>query len=186
MISAAQRTVPILIGLMAFKGMKIQQFPDIDLPTVTVTATLPGAAPAQMETEVARKIENAIASIQGLKNIYTKVQDGGVTITAEFRLEKPTQEAVDDVRDAVRAVDEREGWAAVTVTRIVTLTGIATRNGILKISHYLHLHHEEGEPFGDALILRGARERLTPVLMTAVSAGIALVPLMIFVLLGCP
>ena len=49
-----------LLGLMAFRGMKIQQFPDIDLPTVTVTASLPGAAPAQMETEVGRKIENAV------------------------------------------------------------------------------------------------------------------------------
>ena len=79
--------------------MKVQQFPDIDLPTVNVTASLPGAAPAQLETEVARKIENSIATLQGLKHIYTKVQDGAVTITAEFRLEKPTQEAVDDVRD---------------------------------------------------------------------------------------
>ena len=47
-----------LVGLMAFKAMKIQNFPDIDLPTVTVTALLPGASPAQLETEVARKIEN--------------------------------------------------------------------------------------------------------------------------------
>jgi multidrug efflux pump subunit AcrB len=51
---------------------------------------------------VARKIENAIAPLQNLKNIYTKVQDGSVTVTAEFRLEKPTQEAVDDVRSAVQ------------------------------------------------------------------------------------
>ncbi|MBP9906053.1 MAG: efflux RND transporter permease subunit [Rhodoferax sp.] len=91
-------------GLLSFKAMKVQQFPDLDLPTVTVTASLPGAAPAQLETEVARKIENAIAALQGLKNIYTKVQDGGVTVTAEFRLEKPTQEAVDDVRSAVQGV----------------------------------------------------------------------------------
>jgi multidrug efflux pump subunit AcrB len=89
-------------GLLSFKAMKVQQFPDLDLPTVTISASLPGAAPAQLETEVARKLENAIASLQGLKNIYTKVQDGGVTITAEFRLEKPTQEAVDDVRSAVQ------------------------------------------------------------------------------------
>ena len=91
-------------GVLSFKSMKVQNFPDLELPTVTVSASLPGAAPAQLETEVARKIENAIAPLQGLKNIYTKVQDGGVTITAEFRLEKPTQEAVDDVRSAVQGV----------------------------------------------------------------------------------
>ena len=89
---------------MAFKAMKIQQFPDIDLPTVTVTASLPGAAPAQMETEVARKIENSVATLQGIKHIYTKVQDGTAIVTVEFRLEKPTQEALDDVRDAVSRI----------------------------------------------------------------------------------
>ena len=93
-----------LAGIVAFKGMKIQQFMDIDLPTVSVTASLPGAAPAQMETEVAKKIENSVATLQGIKHIYTKVQDGSATVTVEFRLEKPTQEAVDDVRDAVSRI----------------------------------------------------------------------------------
>jgi multidrug efflux pump subunit AcrB len=93
-----------IVGLMGFAGMKIQNFPDIDLPTVTVIATLPGAAPAQLETEVARKIENSIATLQGIKHIYTKVQDGTVRVSTEFRLEKPTQEAVDDIRDAVARV----------------------------------------------------------------------------------
>ncbi len=93
-----------LLGVMGFRAMKIQQFPDIDLPTIVVSAALPGAAPAQLETEVARKIENSMASIQGLKHIYTTVQDGSVTVTGEFRLEKPTQEAMDDVRDAVQRV----------------------------------------------------------------------------------
>ena len=91
-------------GVLSFKSMKVQNFPDIDLPTVSVSVSLPGAAPAQMETEVARKIENSIATVQGLKHIYTKAQDGSVTITAEFRLEKPVQEAVDDVRSAVARV----------------------------------------------------------------------------------
>jgi multidrug efflux pump subunit AcrB len=93
-----------LVGLYGYQQMKVQQFPDIDLPTVVVTAALPGAAPAQLETEVARKIENSVATLQGLKNIYTKVQDGTATVTAEFRIEKPTQEALDDVRDAVARI----------------------------------------------------------------------------------
>ncbi len=93
-----------LAGLIGFRAMKIQNFPDIDLPMVTVTASLPGASPGQLETEVARKIENSLATVQGLKHLYTSLQDGTVTLTAEFRLEKPTQEAVDDVRDAVSRV----------------------------------------------------------------------------------
>ncbi|MCH7335290.1 efflux RND transporter permease subunit [Acinetobacter sp. NIPH 2699] len=93
-----------LAGLLCFHWMKIQQFPDIELPMVTVTAALPGAAPPQLETEVARKIENSIATLQGLKNQYTNIQDGVVSVTAEFQLEKPLQEAVDDVRNAVSQV----------------------------------------------------------------------------------
>lgn len=91
-------------GLLGFKAMKVQNFPDIDLPMVVVTAALPGAAPGQMETEVARKIENSIAGVQGVKHLYTNVSDGLVVITTEFRLEKPVQEAVDDVRSAVSRV----------------------------------------------------------------------------------
>lgn len=93
-----------LAGLLCFHWMKIQHFPDIELPMVTVTAALPGAAPPQLETEVARKIENSIATLQGLKNQYTSVKDGVVVVTAEFQLEKPLQEAVDDVRNAVSQV----------------------------------------------------------------------------------
>ncbi len=93
-----------IMGLASFKMMKIQNFPDIDLPTVTVSAVLPGASPSQMEMEVARKIENSVASLQGVKHIYTKVQDGNASVTVEFRLERETSEAVDDVRDAVSRI----------------------------------------------------------------------------------
>jgi Cu/Ag efflux pump CusA len=59
----------------------------------------------------------------------------------------------------------------------LTVFGIAARNGILMISHFQHLEREEGEAFGPALVLRGAKERLAPILMTASATGLALVPL---------
>jgi multidrug efflux pump subunit AcrB len=91
-------------GVLSYNAMKIQNFPDLDVPNINITAALPGASPSQLETDVARKIENSIATVQGIKNIYTKVQDGNVSITAEFRLEKNSQEALDEVRSAVSQV----------------------------------------------------------------------------------
>ncbi|MDR1228594.1 MAG: efflux RND transporter permease subunit [Azoarcus sp.] len=91
-------------GLYGFHRMKIQNFPDVDLPMVSVVASLPGAAPGQLENDVARRIEDSIATVQGLKHITSSIQDGAVSMLIEFRLEKPLQEAVDDVRSAVSRV----------------------------------------------------------------------------------
>ena len=60
---------------------------------------------------------------------------------------------------------------------LVTVIGIAARNGIMLVSHYRHMQTEEGVPFGRDLVLRGAEERLAPILMTALATGLALVPI---------
>ena len=67
-----------------------------------------------------------------------------------------------------------------TLVGFLTVLGIAARNGIMMICHFQHLEIHEGEPFGPALVLRGARERLSPILMTAGAAGLAILPLVIY------
>lgn len=93
-----------LAGVASFIVMKVQDFPDIDFPIITISAALPGASPSQLETEVARKIEDSLANIQGIKHIKSVLSDGMATITAEFYLEKPSTEAMDNVRDALGAI----------------------------------------------------------------------------------
>ncbi|RCW87881.1 efflux RND transporter permease subunit [Phyllobacterium bourgognense] len=88
-------------GLIAFDRLAVQNFPDMDLPTIQVSASLEGAAPAQLETEVARKIEDRLASLSLLDHITTTVTDGSVTINASFQLGKDSEEALNEVRNAV-------------------------------------------------------------------------------------
>lgn len=91
-------------GIWGFHALPIQNFPDVDLPRVTITLIQPGAAPAQLETEVARRVEDSLATLAGLKHIQTSITDGQVSITAEFVLEKNLSDALIETKDAVDRV----------------------------------------------------------------------------------
>ncbi|RFB83926.1 RND transporter [Rhizobium leguminosarum bv. trifolii] len=91
-------------GLLAFKQLPIQNFPDMDLPTINVTATLEGAAPTQLETEIARTIEDSLAALSYLDHITTTITDGTVSIKVSFKLEKDSETALNEVRNAVDSV----------------------------------------------------------------------------------
>ena len=93
-----------LAGLISFKISGVQDFPDIELPVVNVTASLEGAAPGTLETEVARKLENSIATLAQIKRMHTTILDGQVSIATEFELEKNANEAETEVRAAVSRV----------------------------------------------------------------------------------
>lgn len=92
-----------LVGLASFISLPIQDFPDLELPLVTVSARLDGAAPAQLETEVARKLEDRIATLSQLEHINTTITDGKVEISVLFDIDKNAAEAVSEVRNAVDA-----------------------------------------------------------------------------------
>jgi len=91
-------------GLFAFKKLPVQSMPDIDLPTVVVNLTLPGASPSQLENEVARKVENTLATISGLKHLTTTITDSLVTIKVEFYLDKSLSDALIETKDKVDSI----------------------------------------------------------------------------------
>ena len=90
-----------LSGMVAFARMPIKQFPNVQLPIITVTVTQSGAAPTEMENQITRPIENALSGVAGIKNVNSTVTTGASTTTLEFELGTELQKAVDDVRTVV-------------------------------------------------------------------------------------
>jgi multidrug efflux pump subunit AcrB len=96
--------VLFFLGLVAFIRLPINLSPDISFPLVQVTITQPGAAPAEMETQIAQKVEGSISSIGNIHNITTYIIEGSTNISVEFQIGTPIDRAVTDVRDAVAKV----------------------------------------------------------------------------------
>ena len=97
-------TVLIIIGIFSFRSLPITRFPNIDVPIVSVQITQSGAAPAELETQVTKKIEDAIAGVTGDKHMTSSIKDGTSTTNIEFRLETNVDRAINDVKDAVSRI----------------------------------------------------------------------------------
>ena len=91
----------LVLGIQSFNALPITRFPNIDFPLVSVTITQPGAAPAELESQVTKEVEDAVSGITGVKNVTSNVSDGVSTTLIEYRMEKPTDEAVQDTKDAI-------------------------------------------------------------------------------------
>ena len=96
--------VLVLIGVMSFRSLPITQFPNIDVPVVLVTVNQSGATPSELETQITKKVEDSVAGLTGVKHITSTLTDGTSNTAIEFRLEIPTEKALQDVKDAVAKV----------------------------------------------------------------------------------
>jgi hydrophobe/amphiphile efflux-1 (HAE1) family protein len=110
----------MVVGWQSFNSLPITRFPNIDVPLVAVTTVQAGAAPAELETQVTKKIEDAVSGITGVKNVISTVTDGVSTTAVEFSMDIATDKAVQDVKDAVDQIagDLPADAEAPTVTKI--------------------------------------------------------------------
>jgi hydrophobe/amphiphile efflux-1 (HAE1) family protein len=99
--------VLIVLGLIAFKDLAITRFPNIDIPIVTVTVTQSGAAPSELESQVTKRIEDAVAGVQNVKHISSQITDGASSTTIQLYIGTDTDRAVNDVKDAIAKIRQQ-------------------------------------------------------------------------------
>jgi hydrophobic/amphiphilic exporter-1 (mainly G- bacteria), HAE1 family len=92
------------LGIFSFKALPVTRFPNIDVPLVSVAVTQSGAAPVELETQVTKVVEDAVANINGVKHVLSTLTDGVSTTVIEFRLEINQDRAQNDVKDAIAKI----------------------------------------------------------------------------------
>jgi HAE1 family hydrophobic/amphiphilic exporter-1 len=93
-----------VVGLYAFGQLGVDRFPNVDIPSISVTTRLPGAAPAQIETEVTDKIEEAVNTISGIDTLSSTSSEGISQVVIAFKLEKNADIAAQEVRDRINRI----------------------------------------------------------------------------------
>jgi len=94
----------VVLGLFALTRLNVDLYPDVDFPYVVVTTVLPGAGPEQIEFDVAKQVEDAVNTIEGVKHIESRSQENVSMVIIEFRLEIDGKQAAQDVREKVAAI----------------------------------------------------------------------------------
>lgn len=90
-----------LAGIMSFRNMDVQNDPDIEFPVVVVSISQPGASPSEITTQITQKVESAIRSVQGVRNIDASASEGNTSVSAEFEIGDDINAAVNEVKNAV-------------------------------------------------------------------------------------
>lgn len=93
-----------VLGIISFMKLPVTRFPNIDIPLVSVGVTQSGAAPAELETQITKRVEDAVANIAGVKRVLSTLTDGSSSTVIEFRLEVNTDRALNDVKDAIAKI----------------------------------------------------------------------------------
>ena len=94
----------VVLGLFSYQRLKVDQFPNIDFPTVVVQIDYPGASPEIVENEVTRKIEEAVNTIAGISQLFSRSYEGNSVVIVQFNLDVEGRKAADDVREKVASV----------------------------------------------------------------------------------
>ncbi len=93
-----------VLGIMSFMKLPVTRFPNIDIPLVSVVVTQSGAAPSELETQITKRVEDAVANIAGAKKVVSTLTDGTSQVLVEFRLDVNSDRALNDVKDAVAKI----------------------------------------------------------------------------------
>ena len=94
----------VVLGLFSYQRLSVDQFPNIDFPTVVVAMDYPGASPEIVESEVTKKVEEAVNTVAGISSLYSRSYEGTSVVIVEFNLEVDGRKAADDVREKVALI----------------------------------------------------------------------------------
>jgi HAE1 family hydrophobic/amphiphilic exporter-1 len=162
----------VVIGLFAFSQLGVDRLPNVDIPTITVTTRLPGAAPEQVESEITDKVEEAVNTISGIDQLSSNSAEGISQVIVTFRLDKDADVAAQDVRDRVNrilpllprtitqpTIEKQDPDAAPILTMAVTAD-----KPIREITEYadkvLRRRLESADGVGQVLVLGGRRRQI--------------------------